>query len=170
MDILEAIKTRRSIRKFTDKPVSKKDIDTILEAAMQAPSAGNQQPWEFIVIDDRKILDAIPEFHPYSKMLKESPVAILVCGKIDASKYCGFWVQDCSAATQNILLVAHGLGLGAVWLGIYPLQERIDGIKDIFGFPGDIYPLSLIALGYPDEKKEVKIRFTKEKVRYNKWK
>ena len=170
MDVLEAIKTRRSVRKFTDKPVSKKDIDTLLEAAMQTPSAGNQQPWEFIVIDDRKILDAIPEFHPYSKMLKESLIAILVCGKIDASKYCGFWVQDCSAATQNILLAAHGLGLGAVWLGIYPLQERIDGIKDIFGFPGDIYPLSLIALGYPDEKKEVKIRYNKEKVRYNKWK
>jgi len=130
MEILEAIKTRRSIRKFTDKKVSKEDINTLkvskedintlLEAAMQAPSAGNQQPWEFIVIDDRKILDVIPDFHPYSKMLKESPIAILVCGKIDATKYCGYWVQDCSAATQNILLAAHGVGLGAVWLGIYP--------------------------------------------------
>jgi len=170
MDILEAIKTRRSIRKFTDKPVSKDDIDTLLEAAMQAPSAGNQQPWEFIVIDDRKILDAIPKFHPYAEMLKESPIAILVCGKFDATKYCGYWVQDCSAATQNILLSAHGIGLGAVWLGIYPQQERVDGIKDLFGLPGDIYPLSLIALGHPNEKKEPKIRFKKEKIRYNKWK
>ncbi|MHA1243692.1 MAG: nitroreductase family protein [Candidatus Heimdallarchaeota archaeon] len=170
MEILEAIKTRRSIRKFTDKKVSKEDINTLLEAAMQAPSAGNQQPWEFIVIDDRKILDVIPDFHPYSKMLKESPIAILVCGKIDATKYCGYWVQDCSAATQNILLAAHGVGLGAVWLGIYPRQERVDGIKDLFGLPGDIYALSLIAIGHPNEKKEPKNRFNKDKIRYNKWK
>ncbi|MHA1365878.1 MAG: nitroreductase family protein [Candidatus Heimdallarchaeota archaeon] len=90
-------------------------------------------------------------------MLKESPIAILVCGKIDATKYCGYWVQDCSAATQNILLAAHGVGLGAVWLGIYPL-------------PGDIYALSLIAIGHPNEKKEPTNRFNKDKIRYNKWK
>ncbi|MHA1435516.1 MAG: nitroreductase family protein [Candidatus Heimdallarchaeota archaeon] len=170
MEILEAIKTRRSIRKFTDKPISKEDIDVLLRAAMQAPSAGNNQPWEFIVIDDRKILDSIPDFHPYSDMLKQSPVGILVCGKIDATKYCGFWVQDCSAATQNILLAAHGLGLGSVWLGFYPLQERIDGIRVIFDLPADVYPLSLVALGHPDEKIDFEDRYKKEKVRYNKWK
>jgi nitroreductase len=169
MEVFDAIKTRRSIRKFTKKEVSKEDIDKLLEAAMQAPSAGNNQPWEFIVIDDRKTLDAIPDFHPYSDMLKESPIAILVCGKIDATKYCGYWVQDCSAATQNILLAAHGMDLGAVWLGIYPVQERIDGIKHLVGLPGDIYPLSLIAIGYPNEKKEPENRFNKKKIRYNKW-
>ena len=169
MDVFEAIKTRRRLRKFTDKPVSKKDIDLLLRAAMQAPSAGNQQPWEFVVIDDRKILDAIPNFHPYSKMLKESPIAILVCGKIDASKYCGYWVQDCSAATQNILLAAHGLGLGSVWLGIYPQQERIDGLKKLIDLPTDVYPLALVALGHPEKKSEFKDRYKEEKVRYNKW-
>ena len=169
MEIMEGILTRRSIRKFTDKPVLEEDINDLLKAGMQAPSAGNKQPWHFIVITERKILDAIPEFHEYSKMLKQSPVAILVCGDFEAEKYCGYWVQDCSAATQNILLAAHAKGLGAVWLGIYPRQNRIDGIKQLFDLPSNVYPLSVIALGYPDEKKEPVDRFNKEKIHYNKW-
>ncbi len=169
MELMEGILTRRSIRKFTDKPVSDNDLNDLLKAAMQAPSAGNKQPWHFIIINDRKILDAITEFHDYSKMLKESPVAILVCGDFETEKYCGYWVQDCSAATQNILLAAHTKGLGAVWLGIYPKQDRIDGIKKLFDLPSNVYPLSVIALGHPNEKKEPANRFNKEKIHYNKW-
>lgn len=169
MDLLEGIFTRRSIRKFKEKPISKDRIIDLIKAAMQAPSAGNNQPWHFIVIDDREILNTIPEFHEYSKMLLHSPVAILVCGEIEVEKYCGYWVQDCSAATQNLLLAAHAYGLGAVWLGIYPMQERIDGIKKLVNLPTNVYPLSLIALGYPDEIKEPVNRFNPEKIKYNKW-
>jgi len=169
MELMEGILTRRSIRKFTNKPVSKEDINDLLKAAMQAPSAGNNQPWYFVVIDDRKILDKIPEFHPYSKMLKEAPVAILVCAKVTTEKYCDYWVQDCSAATQNLLLVAHAKGLGAVWLGVYPIQERVVGITDLLGLPSDVVPLSLTAIGYPSEKKEPVDRYNEEKVKYNKW-
>ncbi|HUU78117.1 MAG TPA: nitroreductase family protein [candidate division Zixibacteria bacterium] len=169
MELMDAILTRRSIRKFTKGLVSEDDIKILLEAAMQAPSAGNQQPWHFIVINERKILDAIPKFHEYSKMLKQAPVAILICAEVKAEKYCGYWVQDCSAATQNILLAAHNKGLGAVWLGIYPMQDRIEGIKKLLNLPAEIYPLSLIAIGYPAEQKEPVNRFDSKKIRYNSW-
>ncbi|NHJ05924.1 MAG: nitroreductase family protein [Candidatus Heimdallarchaeota archaeon] len=169
MELMDAILTRRSIRKFTKDLVSEDDIKILLEAAMQAPSAGNQQPWHFVVINERKILDAIPKFHEYSKMLKQAPVAILICAEVKAEKYCGYWVQDCSAATQNILLAAHNKGLGAVWLGIYPMQERIEGIKKLLNLPSEIYPLSLIAIGHPAEQKEPVNRFDSKKIRYNFW-
>ncbi len=169
MELMEGILTRRSIRKFTDKSVTKEIIDDLLRAAMQAPSAGNNQPWHFVVIDDRKILDKVPDFHPYSKMLKEAPIAILVCAQVTTEKYCDYWVQDCSAATQNLLLAAHAKGLGAVWLGMYPRQERVTGIQELLGLPADIIPLSLNAIGYPAEKKEPADRYNKDKIRYNKW-
>ncbi len=169
MELMEGILTRRSIRKFVDKPVPKEIIDDLLRAAMQAPSAGNNQPWHFVVIDDRKILDKVPEFHPYSKMLKEAPLAILVCAQVKTEKYCDYWVQDCSAATQNLLLAAHARGLGAVWLGMYPRQERVTGIQELLGLPADIFPLSLNAIGYPAEKKEPTDRYNKDKIRHNKW-
>ncbi|MFW9924250.1 MAG: nitroreductase family protein [Candidatus Thorarchaeota archaeon] len=169
MLLIDGILSRRSIRKYTKDLVSEEDIKELLRAAMQAPSAGNQQPWYFIVINDRKILDTIPKFHPYAKMLLEAPVAILVCGEVTTEKYCGYWVQDCSAATQNLLLAAHSKGLGAVWLGIYPLQERIDGFKKLMNLPTNIYPLALIALGYPAEVKESVDRFNIDKIKYNTW-
>ncbi|MDW7754170.1 MAG: nitroreductase family protein, partial [Brevefilum sp.] len=118
MRTLEAIFTRRSVRDFKHDPVSDNDLNDLLRAAMQAPSAKNEQPWHFIVIDDPEILHAIPEFHPYSKMLMDAPLAILVCSDRKLETKRASWLQDCSAATQNILLAAHALGLGAVWLGI----------------------------------------------------
>lgn len=169
MEVMEAIKTRRSIRKFKNKPVSKEDIEDLLRAAMQAPSAGNKQPWHFVVITDRKKLDKIPEFHPFAEMLLESPLAILICAKVETSKYCDYWVQDCSAATQNLLLSAHAKGLGAVWLGIYPIAERVDGIKQLFNLPPDFVPLSLNAIGHPAEKKEPIDRFDKSRIHYDQW-
>jgi len=169
MELMEAILTRRSIRKFKNKPIPNEILDKLLHAAMQAPSAGNRQPWHFIIITEREKLNKIPDFHPYSKMLKEAPLAILICAKVETDKYCDYWVQDCSAATQNLLLAAHGLGLGAVWLGIYPIQERVSGIKDLFNLPPDIVPLSLNAIGYPNEEKKQEVRYKKEKVHYEKW-
>ncbi|MHA1210971.1 MAG: nitroreductase family protein [Candidatus Heimdallarchaeota archaeon] len=169
MDVMEAIMTRRSIRKFKKDPVPKELVDKMLKAAMQAPSAGNRQPWHYVVITDREKLDKVPEFHDYSKMIKEAPLAILVCAKVTHDKYCDYWVQDCSAATENLLLAAHGLGLGAVWLGIYPRQERVTGLKDLLKLPGDIIPLSLNVIGYSNEEKKPADRFDTERIHYNQW-
>jgi len=169
MDAITAIKTRRSIRKYKDKPVPDEVIDQLLEVGMMAPSAGNEQPWHFIVIKDREILDKIPTVHPYSKMITQAPVAILVCGDTRMEKHKGFWVQDCSAATQNILIAAHALGLSSVWLGVYPAGDRVKGISELFGLPEHVFPLSLLPIGYPDEEKPQPERFDRLRVKIDKW-
>lgn len=169
MNTLEAIYTRRSVRSYTSEPVSDEDIHDLLRAGMQAPSAKNEQPWHFIVIDDKEILHAIPEFHPYSKMLFEAPLAILVCSdrKLETSR--ANWLADCSAATQNILLAAHAKGLGAVWLGVFPDSTRVFGMQELFGLPKDIRPVSLVAIGYPKDPPEPVDRFKQERVHHNHW-
>ena len=120
MEAYEAILTRRSIRAYTDQPVSEELIHKLLVAAMSAPSAANGQPWQFAVITERRLLDALADFLPFGKMLKQAPLAIIVCGETKSSALEGYWVQDCAAATENLLLAAHVLGLGGVWLGVYP--------------------------------------------------
>lgn len=166
---MNTIFKRRSIRKYTDKVISDELIEKVLRAGMAAPSAGNQQPWHFIVIDDREILNDIPKFHPYSAMLKEASHAIVVCGDVNLQRYKGYWVQDCSAATENMLLMATELGLGSVWLGVYPLEERIKGLKELLGLPESVIPLCIIALGYPAETKEPNDRFDATRVHSNRW-
>jgi len=169
MEVIEAILTRRSIRKYSREKITGNQIEIILKAAMYAPSAMNQQPWHFIVIDDREKLNRIMEVHPYSKMLKEAGLAILVCGdeRLQLSK--GYWVVDCGAATQNLLLAAHGIGLGAVWLGVHPREERKSGIRKIFHLPDHVQPFSLISIGYPAEEKPVPQRFKPERIHKNTW-
>ena len=169
MDALEAILTRRSIRQYTTKPVPDEFVTDLLKAGMSAPSAGNQQPWHFMVINDRNILNAIPQFHPYSSMLKEASLAILVCGDEKLEYHQGYWIQDCSAATENILIAAHALGLGAVWLGIYPREERVSGMRNLLALPAHVMPLSLISIGYPAEQKPPADRFDRKKIHYNRW-
>ena len=166
---MKAILTRRSIRKYKPQAVPDEIITELLTAAMCAPSAGNEQPWEFVVINDRKLLDKIPEFHPYATMLKEAPVAILVCGDLKREKHKGYWVQDCSAATENILIAVNEKKLGAVWLGIYPREERVAGLRKLLGIPENIVPFSLIAIGYPAEVKEPADRFDPVRVHQNRW-
>ena len=129
MDVLEAIHTRRSIRKYVDQPVPEELIQKLLAAAMQAPSARNQQPWEFVVIDDRAMLSKIPEFMPNAAMAAGAPLAILVCADLDLETSPGYWMVDCAAAVEKMLLAAHGLGLGAVWCGVYPRDKRMDGAQ-----------------------------------------
>jgi nitroreductase len=163
MDTLDAIFTRRSIRKFKADGVPPEMVETLLRAGMQAPSANNLQPWYLVVITRREVLDRIPSFHPYSAMLTQAPLAILVCGDRTLQPMEGYWVQDCSAATQNILLAAHALGLGAVWLGIHPREERIRGMRALLHLPDEKAPLSLIALGWPAEPKGRADRFKPEK-------
>lgn len=160
---------RRSIRQYTAEPVSKDHLDTLLKAGLCAPSARNQQPWHFIVVTERSQLDKIPDFHPHASMIRKAPLAILVCGDLNKEDTIGYIAQNCSAATENILVTAADLGLGAVWLGVYPRDERMKGMKILFGLPEHIVPVSLIAVGHPAEKKLPKSDFDWNKIRFNHW-
>lgn len=169
MEAIQAILTRRSIRRYTDRQVSDELIKQLLESAMSAPSAGNEQPWHFVVIKDRQILNEIPKIHPYSSMLKEAPLAILVCGDESLQKYKGYWVQDCSAATENLLIAVNALGLGGVWLGVYPIEERVVGIRKLLAMPENVIPFSLISIGYPAEQKPPANRYDESRIHYDRW-
>lgn len=169
MEAMEAILGRRSIRKYKAQPVPENLLRELLEAGMAAPSAGNERPWHFIVLDDRKLLDAIPKFHPYSQMLKEAPVAIVVCGDLSMEVHQGYWVQDCSAATENILVAARALGLGAVWLGVHPVRERVESMRKLLFLPEHVIPLCVVSLGYPAEEKPPAGRYDETRIRKNGW-
>lgn len=169
METLQAIHTRRSIRRFRSKPVAEDIIKDILAAAMMAPSAGNEQPWQFIVITDRDCLDAVVAIHPYASMAAHAPLAILLCGDLSLEKYAGFWIQDCSAAMQNLLLAAHDMKLGAVWTGIYPREDRVEKFRLRFALPSYVIPLGLAVIGHPDHYPECKNRFRPDRVHYNTW-
>lgn len=166
MEAYEAIISRRSIRRYTGKPVSQDMVDKLLRAGMSAPSASNLQPWQFVVIDERSLLDAVPGFHPHAAMIKEAPLAILVCGEPESSRY---WQQDCAAATENILLAAHALGMGAVWLGLHPREDRVKGMRELVQVPEDVVPMALIAVGYAAEEKPPSNRYNEAKVHQNRW-
>jgi len=169
MDALEAISTRRSVRKFLKKKVPENLVSKIIAAGMNAPSAGNQQPWQFIVVNEKTILNEIAEVNPYAGCAKDASFGILVCGDLRLEKYQGFWMLDCSAATENILLAVHSLGLGAVWTGVYPKQERIDRYKKLLDIPENIVPIAFIPIGYPAEEPNRESRFQKTRIHYNKW-
>jgi nitroreductase len=169
MDALQAIMSLRSVRLYTADPVDEKTVETLLRAAMQAPSARNAQPWHFIVITERSVMEAIPKFHPYANMLLNAPLAILVCGDQAVEEDPEYINQDCSAATQNILLAAHALGLGAVWLGVYPRSKRVQELRKLLNIPSRIVPVALIAIGHPAEEKMDIDRYKPERVYYNTW-
>ena len=169
MYLFTALHTRRSVRAYTDQAVSSQEIHTLLDAAMIAPSAGNAQPWRFVVIDDPELLKKVPALNQYAGMAPQAPVSILICGDPGAEKHKGFWVQDCSAAIQNMLLAATGLGLGTVWTGIYPVEERVKGFRELVGLPEDIIPLGLVVIGRPAKEMERISRFDAAKVYHNTW-
>jgi len=169
MEGFESILTRRSIRKYKNKKIPDLVIDKILMAAISAPSAGNEQPWQFMVIDDKKILEDITNFLPNGKFLPNADKAILVCGDINLEKHKGYWHVDCSAATQNILLTSHIFGIGSCWLGVYPKEDRIKNLKKYFKMPENIIPFSLISLGYPDEDNCKVDRYNESRIHKNKW-
>jgi nitroreductase len=169
VDAYEAILTRRSIRQYADRAVDDETIRQLLTAAMHAPSAGNQQPWQFVVLTDRLALDALAEALPHGKKLRQAPLAIVVCGDLRMETNKGHWVQDCSAATENVLLAAHALGLGAVWLGVYPREERIEALSSLLALPRGLVPLAAISIGYPAEQPQRVDRYQEEGVHHNKW-
>ena len=166
--VLDNIATRTSVRDYEARPVEKEKIEKMLRAAMAAPTAMNKQPWHFVVVDQRNVLDALAGANPYAKMLKKAPLAIVVCGNTDKMIEGGgrdFWIQDASAATENLLLAAHAMGLGAVWTGAYPSEERCISISKVLSLP--VVPLNMIVVGYPAEHPQPKQKFKEENISYN---
>ncbi|MEG0773795.1 nitroreductase family protein [Clostridium sp.] len=165
MDAIEAIYKRRSIRNFLDKRVEKDIIITLLKAATAAPTAANCQPWEFIVIDEVEKLSKLKDKLVFARY--NAPVAIVVCGNMKLS-FKGpsqeMWVQDCSAAIENILIAATSIGLGSVWIGIYPLENNITPLKKILNIPEYVIPLGIVYVGYPEEEKEARTRFNEKRI------
>lgn len=169
METLKAILTRRSIRKYINKNIPGEYYEIMLKAAMHAPSARNRQPWHFIIINEREILNRLAEVNSSWKMLADASSAIVVCGDQDLEDSESFIIQDCSAATQNILLAAHELGLGSVWLGVHPREDRLLPLIDILQIPKNILPVSMIAIGKPDESREIPDRYNVERIHQNSW-
>lgn len=168
---MSSVTKRRSIRKYQPCPVEPELVERLLAAAMCAPSAHDRRTWAFVVIDDRKLLDSIPSFHPYSSMLPQTPVAILVCGQIEnEGRDHDFWVQNCAAATENILIEATEAGLGSCWLGVYPKEPIMQGFRKLLNLPEEkVIPFALVTLGYPAETKEPAKRFDPTRVHRNGW-
>lgn len=169
--VINNIMTRTSIREFTPQPIAKDTLDLIVKAGMAAPSAMNKQPWAFVVVTEREMLDSLNAHHPYAN-LKTATAAILVCGDMRKTIEGGgreYWVQDCSAASENILLAAHAFGIGAVWCGVYPVEERVAEVSAVLGLPEEIIPLNVITMGYPAENPEPKDKFKSENIHYQKW-
>lgn len=167
---MNSILTRRSIRKYEDKPVEKEKIEKLLRAAMQAPSAGNQQPWEFIVLQDKENLKKLSLMSPYSKLIENAPTAIVLLANEERMKFPSIWQQDMGAAAENILLEAVEQGLGAVWLGVAPIEDRVNYIKEMFNLKEAIIPFCVIALGYPkDEENRFVDRYDETRVHYEKF-
>ncbi|HET90744.1 MAG TPA: nitroreductase family protein [Chloroflexi bacterium] len=166
-EFIQTILARRSIRKYTDEPVRREHINTLLAAAMAAPSASNRKPWQFIVVTERQTLNALAEAHPHGKMLANAALCISVCGDLTETER--YWAQDCSAATENILLAVTALGLGAVWLGVYPKDDRVAAVRQVLQLPHTITPLNLISIGHPAEEKEPRTQYDEARVHWERW-
>jgi nitroreductase len=168
---LDFIFKRRSVRKFEDRPVEQEKLVQLLEAGMSAPSANNGQPWEFVVVTDPVLLEKVRQVAPYGKY--NCAAAIVVCGSVQKSNKpesskC-YWVQDCTAAVENILIAAPALDLGTVWIGTYPREERVKGLQDLLGIPEEVTPLAMVYVGYPAEHPSPRTQYKEERVHWNKY-
>jgi len=169
MNILDVIINRRSIRKYTGQEIPREVLMQLIKAGMYAPSAVNKQPWHFILVTDKKLLNKIADVHPHGSMLRQAAAAIVVLGDVTLAHTPDYMPVDCAAATENILLAAHGLGLGAVWVGIHPREERKNALRELFRLPDQIQPFSVISLGYPAENIPVPDRFRPDRIHENGW-
>jgi len=169
MEKMNAIFSRRSIRKYLSKQVTRDLIENVLKAGMNAPSAGDEQSWHFVIVDQHDLLEKISAIHPYAKMLKDAPAAIIVCGDQNILKFKDLWIQDCSAASENMLLAAHDLGLGAVWIGVYPVENLVKEVRSILNIPQNVVPFSIIGMGYPAEEKSSRFRYDTSRIHNNAW-
>ena len=171
-DVIENIMTRTSIRQYTGEAIGRDTLKTLVKAGMAAPTAVNAQPWAFVVVTDRAVLDSLDAVHPYAH-LKKAGAAIVVCGDMEKAlegDNQAYWIQDCSAASENILLAAHAYGLGAVWCGVYPNPERIPSVKQVLGLPDSVMPLNVITIGHPENPDhQPKDKWNPESGHYNHW-
>ena len=174
-DLLEMIYSRKSVREYTDQKVEKEKIDNLLKAAMSAPSGMNTQPWDFVVVDDKEVLEQLGDVKRGAHMVKNAALAIVVCGNMNKAAdgyHQDYWVQDCSAATENILLAAHAQGLGAVWTEVFNSNmDLVKKVREILDLPDYVVPLDTISIGYPVEvNTEPRSKYKESNVHYNKWK
>ncbi len=169
---VEIIQTRASVRQFTMQKPTEEQIDTLLRCAFSAPTAMNKQPWHFMVIDEPALLQKIGESFPYSRVANNCQVCFVPCGDMTLAlegNSKDFWIQDVSAATENLLLAAHAMGLGAVWTGLYPDVERVGLLRELLGLPDHIVPLCIVPVGYPAEQPAVKDKYKAERIHRNEW-
>lgn len=171
--VMQNILQRKSVRSYSDRPVSRESLDTLVRAAMAAPSGRDMRPWKFIIIDDKEAMQKLAAQLPYAKMLAEAQAAIAVCGDLsvtdDEGKPSTNWTFDCSAATENLLLQAEAMGLGAVWTAVYPYEDRLPLVKEALGLPEEIVPLNIIPIGYPKGDPQPKDKYDSDNVHYNAW-
>jgi len=169
MDVIEAILTRRSVRRYTGEPITDEQLRQVLRAGCYAPSAHNGQPWQFVVLRSPETLGALASVHPYAKMAPQAGTAVVVCGDSSRQKTEGFLVEDCSAAIENMLLAARSLGLGSVWCGIHPVTKLVNTVRTLLALPQGILPIGLVVLGHSAEDRAVEERFDEAKVHWEKW-
>lgn len=166
---MDATATRLHVRRYTNRAVDEESVRALLQAAMAAHSEGDQRPWHFVVIEDLATRVRIVETDPAAHIVVQAPVVILVCGDQALQKHAGFWVQDCAAATQNILIKAHCLGLGAMWFAVYPVEGRVQNIRRILNLPPSVIPFSFTSVGYPAEHNGLKCQYTASRVHFERW-
>lgn len=169
MEALDVIHTRRSVRQFTPEQVSDADVETLLRAAMAAPSAGNQQSWRFVVVRDPEVRERLATATPYSSPIGRAPLGFVVLAETTGAKHEGYWVQDCAAAVENLLLAAHSIGLGGVWIGVHPVPEREANVAEIVGMTEGLRAFCMVAVGHPAEPGPVVDRYNPEFVRAERW-
>lgn len=171
--VLDNIHQRKSVRSFTGRKVNRQQMDTLVRAAMAAPTGRDMRPWKFIVLDDRAVMDSLAVRLPYAKMLSQVSAALVVCGDLGITDSLGNpsgnWTFDCSAATENALLAAEAMGLGAVWTGVYPYPDRLEAVKSVLALPETIIPLNVIPVGYPKGEMQPKVKYDADNVHFNGW-
>ena len=168
--MINTILTRRSIRKYTNQPLTAEELEGILRAGMTAPSARNARPWRFVVVDDRAQLDALRRAHPYAGALETAPAAIVLCGQPQgADWFDDYWQQDCGACAENMLLAAHGMGLGGLWMGVYPDEARRAAFREILALPREVEPFCALAFGHPAEEGKRPDRYDPALIHRNRW-
>jgi nitroreductase len=169
MDLLDGLLSRRSVRTYAGDVIPREKAEELIKYGMYAPSAHNRQPWHFVLVNDKSIFNAILKFQPYTQMLANAQWGIVVCGDEELALTPDYWSVDCGAATQNILLAAHGMGYGAVWLGIYPRPERIAALSKLLNLPAHIHAFSIISIGVPAQEAKAPERFHPERIHFNQW-
>ncbi len=169
MDLFQTMHSRRSVRRFSDEPLTEAQLERLFRAAMSAANSGNQQPWRFVVIDDPTLRDTIGALEIERGPYHVSPQLVVVCADIGAMQWKMHWLADCGGAIQNLLLAAHGMGLGAVWQELYPYHRRVAEVRRLLGIPDTVYPMAVVAVGHPSDRPEPADRYDPAKVKRNHW-